>query len=437
MASAPKDPKADRLASIDAYRGFVMLAMASGGLGLGSVLASNPELAPEGTVAGALFRGLVFQLSHVPWEGCAFWDLIQPSFMFLVGTSLAFSVARRERQGQEFLGRLGHALWRSLVLVVLGVFLISNGQPMTNFSFVNVLTQIGLGYPLLFLLADLGWRAQAAAFAVVLALSFGLFALNPPAEAANNEILEYQEFRKAKPDTGPYTGRYASWNKHVNIAAAADRVILNAFPRPEKSAPVFRDRQFWINDGGYQTLNFLPSLATMILGLIAGGWLRTEWGNASKCVALIGGGFLFLILGIACDPSILPIGALADVQAICPIVKRIWTPSWVLFSGGWALLALGLFHLVTEAWERRGWAWPLLVVGRNSIAIYVMAQLLGSWVDATLRTHLAAFDAATGMALAAALTGGAFWPLWRSLLRLAFYWVACWYLDAKRIYIKI
>jgi len=437
MTAAPKDPKAERLVSIDAYRGFVMIAMASSGLGLGSVLASHPELAPEGTIGGTLLRAIAYQLSHIAWQGCAFWDLIQPSFMFLVGTSLAFSVARREKQGQEFLGRLGHALARSIVLVVLGIFLISNGQPMTSFSFVNVLTQIGLGYPLLFLLADLGWRAQAAAFAVVLALSFGLFALNPPTDATVAEIREYQQFRKMEPDTGPYTGRYAAWNKHVNIAASADRELLNAFPRSEKSAPVFHDRQFWINEGGYQTLNFLPSLATMILGLIAGGWLRTEWGKASQCVALIGGGVLFLLLGTACDPAILPIPALADVQVVCPIVKKIWTPSWVLFSGGWALLMLGMFHLITEAWGRKGWAYPLLVVGRNSIAMYVMAQLLGPWVDATLKTHLAAVDAATGWALTAALTGCAFWPIWRSLIRLSFYWVSCWYLDANRIYIKI
>ena len=112
---------------------------------------------------GGPFEAIMIQFDHHPWNGLRFWDLIQPSFMFLVGTSLAFSVARREKQGQEFLGRLGHALARSVVLVLLGIFLISNGQTMTNFSFVNVLTQIGLGYPLLFLMADLGWRAQAAA----------------------------------------------------------------------------------------------------------------------------------------------------------------------------------------------------------------------------------------------------------------------------------
>lgn len=432
-----QEPKAERLVSIDAYRGFVMMAMASSGLGLASVAAANPDWAAEGTFAGGLLRAAAFQASHVSWHGCAFWDLIQPSFMFLVGTSLAFSVARREQDGQGYVGRLGHALARSIVLVLLGIFLISNGQPMTNFSFVNVLTQIGLGYPLLFLLADQGWRIQAAAFVAVLALSFGLFALNPPLAATVAEIQEYQQFRKMEPDTGPYEGRYAAWNKHVNIAASADRLILNAFPRAEKSAPVFHDRQFWINEGGYQTLNFLPSLATMILGLIAGAWLRTEWGKASQCVALIGGGVLFLILGIACDPAILPLPALGKVQSLCPIVKKIWTPSWVLFSGGWALLMLGFFHLATEAWGRKGWAYPLVVVGRNSIAMYVMAQLLGPWVDSTLKTHLAAVDSATGWAIAAALTGGVLWPVWRSLIRLSFYWASCWYLDANRIYIKI
>lgn len=436
-AYSKKNSPTERLVSIDAYRGFVMLAMASGGLGLGSVLSSQPDLAPEGTLLGNLLRGAAYQMSHVAWQGCAFWDLIQPSFMFLVGTSLAFSVAKREKQGQDFLSRFGHALLRSLILVLLGVFLISNNQPMTSFSFVNVLTQIGLGYPFLFLLAGRDWRVQAVGLMVVLGLSFALFTFIPPTPASISEIQEYQQFRKMAVDVGPYEGRFANWNKHVNVAAAADRVLLNFFPWSDAKAPVFHDRQFWINEGGYQTLNFLPSLATMILGLLAGGWLRTTWSVASHCVALIGSGFLLLLLGIACDPAILPISALADAQSLCPIVKRIWTPSWMLFSGGWSLLMLGGFHLVIEAWGARRWAFPLVVVGSNSIAIYVMSQLLGPWVDSSVKTHLTAFDAATGWALLSALTGGAFWPVWRSLLRLTFYWLVCWYLYISRIFIKI
>jgi predicted acyltransferase len=77
------------------------------------------------------------------------------------------------------------------------------------------------------------------------------------------------------------------------------------------------------------------------------------------------------------------------------------------------------------------------VVGSNSIAIYVMSQLLGPWVDSSIKTHLAALDAATGWAVVSALTGGAFWPVWRSLLRLTFYWLVCWYLYSSRIFIKI
>lgn len=437
MATNPKNRPTERLISIDAYRGFVMLAMASGGLGLGSVVAGQPEWAPEGTMLGAILRGAADQMSHVAWRGCAFWDLIQPSFMFLVGTSLAFSAAKREKQGHDFLARLGHAIFRSLILVLLGVFLISNNQPMTNFSLVNVLTQIGLGYPFLFLLAGRDWRIQATSLIAVLGLSFAVFALNPPTPTAISEIQEYQQFRGMSVDTGPFEGRFANWNKHVNVAATADRILLNIFPWTETKSPTFHGRQYWINEGGYQTLNFLPSLATMILGLMAGGWLRTTWSAASHCVALIGSGFLLLLVGIACDPAIVPIPGLADVQSLCPIVKRIWTPSWVLFSGGWSLLMLGGFHLIIEAWGARRWAFPLVVVGSNSIAIYVMSQLLGPWVDTTVKTHLAALDAGTGWTLVSAITGGLLWPVWRSLLRLTFYWLVCWYLYSSRIFIKI
>src|SRR6059058_3307648 len=105
-----KDPPG-RLASLDAYRGFVMLAMASGGLGLAKVAKHFPE--------SPLWGRLAYQVDHVAWRGCSFWDLIQPSFMFIVGVAMPFSYAKRRAEGQPW-GRLFvHALWRSLALIAL------------------------------------------------------------------------------------------------------------------------------------------------------------------------------------------------------------------------------------------------------------------------------------------------------------------------------
>src|SRR4249920_4159098 len=105
MREAPSnDPS--RLASLDAFRGFIMLAMASGGFGLSKIAKSESEAATSG-----FWPVLAYQFDHVAWTGCGFWDLIQPSFMFLVGVSLPFSFSRRERDGESSMARWRHVLW--------------------------------------------------------------------------------------------------------------------------------------------------------------------------------------------------------------------------------------------------------------------------------------------------------------------------------------
>src|SRR4051794_35548521 len=106
-----------RLVSLDAYRGFIMLALASGGLALGKVAEHSPD--------SILWQFLERQSDHVQWGGCSFWDLIQPSFMFIVGVAMPFSYAARRARGDSSARMFMHALGRSLVLIALGVFLAS------------------------------------------------------------------------------------------------------------------------------------------------------------------------------------------------------------------------------------------------------------------------------------------------------------------------
>src|SRR5687768_4154863 len=114
---------------------------------------------------GSTFWSIVaYSTTHVPWQGCSLHDLIQPGFSFLVGAALPFSIDSRRARGQTFGRMLGHAAWRSLVLIFLGIFLRSMGRPHTNWTFEDTLTQIGLGYTVLFLLAFASLRVQIAAF---------------------------------------------------------------------------------------------------------------------------------------------------------------------------------------------------------------------------------------------------------------------------------
>ena len=129
-----------RLQSLDAYRGLIMVTLAFGGFGLASTAENHLATRPDST----FWAALRYQFSHAEWVGCSYWDLIQPSFMFMVGVSMAFSYAKRSALGRPYSRLLGHAVWRSVLLIFLGIFLTSNWGDATNWSFMNVLTQIGL-----------------------------------------------------------------------------------------------------------------------------------------------------------------------------------------------------------------------------------------------------------------------------------------------------
>lgn len=108
-------PLPQRLVSLDAYRGLTMFAMASGGIGLREVSHEFPN--------SPVWRAIGYQTEHVPWVGCSLWDMIQPSFMFIVGVAMIFSCTSREARGQSWGQMAWHAAWRSVVLILLGVFL--------------------------------------------------------------------------------------------------------------------------------------------------------------------------------------------------------------------------------------------------------------------------------------------------------------------------
>lgn len=354
-APLPREKPA-RLVSLDAYRGAIMLFMASGGLALPAVAKHFPD--------SPIWRFLAFNTEHVPWVGCSLWDLIQPSFMFMVGVSMPYSIASRRARGDSETKILAHVLYRAVFLVLLAIFLTSNWSKQTEFVFTNVLAQIGLGYAFLYFLLGRGPRVQMAALAGIL-IGYWLLFLSWPLPQA--EIEFYRDVGVARNWSVGDPGWFAHWEKNANAAAAFDVWFLNLFPRAT---------EFVFNKGGYQTLNFVPSLGTMILGLMAGEMLRTTKSKQQKLGWLLAAGAVCLTLGWLAG------------EFVCPIVKRIWTPSWVLYSAGWTFAMLaGFFWLIDiQGWRR--WAFPLVVVGMNSIAMYCMAQLIKGWVRSSLQIHL-------------------------------------------------
>jgi predicted acyltransferase len=389
------------LVSLDAYRGMVMLAMVSGGLALPTVAESFPE--------SRWWREVAFQLEHVSWGGCAAWDLIQPSFMFIVGVAMPYSLAARHKRGDSSASTLGHALWRAFVLVALGIFLRSNGREQTNFTFEDVSTQIGLGYFFIFLLLGRSWWVPALAAGSILVGYHALFEFWPQPPPDFDPVAA-----GIPADWSQYPGRLAAWNKYLNPAGYFDQWFLNLFPRP---------KPFVVNGGGYQTLSFIPSMATTLFGVLAGLWLRTDRHLIGKVAGLAGVGLLFLAVGTAADSSVWP-GQ--GEWCWAPVVKRIWTPSWAVYSTGWTLVTLSAFVLVIDLWGWRGWSYPLYVVGMNSIAMYVMSWLTKPWIRETFRTHLgnAPFE-------------GTYGPLVESSMVVAALWLICWWMHRRRIYLRI
>ncbi len=387
---------AKRIVSFDAYRGFVMLLMASDGLNFSDVARNFPN--------SHFWQFLAYQTEHTPWRGCSLWDLIQPSFSFLVGVSLPYSIAKRRSTGQTFPSMFGHAVWRAILLTFLGVFLRSMHRPQTYFTFEDTLSQIGMGYVFLFLLGFASKKIQWGALAFILVGYWAAFALYPLPPAG----FDYQSVG-VPPDWHHLTGFAAHWDKNTNLAAAFDQWFLNLFPR---------ESHFVFNDGGYLTLSFIPTLGTMILGLLTGQYLREPGlpGNKVKTMATLG------VAGLI-------VGTLFDVTGICPSVKRIWTPSWVLFSGGWALILLSCFYAIIDlkGWKR--WAFPLIVVGMNSIAMYCMDHLWYDWLKNLFPIFLGPniYN----------IFGAAFAPATQMLMMLTFLWLCCYWLYRRKIFLKV
>jgi heparan-alpha-glucosaminide N-acetyltransferase len=392
-------PASPRLASIDVYRGLVMFLMMAEVLQLAAVAKAFPD--------SHVWAFLASLQTHVDWVGCSLHDLIQPSFSFLVGVALPFSIASRRARGQSTLRMTLHAFWRAALLVALGIFLRSAGQPQTNFTFQDTLTQIGLGYGLLFLLGLRPARDQWIAFGLILFGYWAAFALYP---------LPSAQFDYARVGVSAgwlqehgLSGFAAHWNKNSNLGWAFDTRFLNLFPRRQP---------FVYNAGGYATLSFIPTLGTMILGLLAGGLLRSERGGWNKVRWLVVAGAIGLAMG-----------SLLGWLGVCPVVKRIWTPSWVLFSGGWCFVLLAALVAVVDLWRRRAWAFPFVVIGMNSIAAYCMALLCEGFVRETLKCHLAE-SWFTGL-------GKAYEPMVLGAYVLVILWLVLFSMYRRKIFLRI
>lgn len=309
-----------RLASVDALRGFDMFWIAGG---------SELVVAFVALFANPVPEWLTYQLEHVEWEGFTGWDLIMPLFLFVSGAALPFSIAKWSHSGENkksFYLRLARRvvlLW-ILGMAVQGNLFAYNLDKLHLYS--NTLQAIASGYVIATIfLMTMPLIGQIVATAVLLLAYWAIVMLVPiPGQGAG--ILE------------PWT----------NFALYVDEIVL---------------RQF--RDGTTYTwvLSSLGFGATVMQGAFAGHILRSKLSETNRTLLLLG-------LGLGS----LAVGWIWGIWF--PIIKHIWTSSMVLWSGGWCYLLLAAFYWVIDVQGFRKWAFPLVVIGTNAIAIYVGTHLI-------------------------------------------------------------
>ena len=451
--SADEEPAKLRLVSLDAYRGFIMIMLAANGFGIAQFAKLEATSPVWQSWDREWWQNLAFHFTHPPWEsitgwaGVSFWDLIQPSFMFMVGVAMPYSYARREQQGNSTVKRHLHAALRAIILVLIGVFLYSQREEQTNWIFTNVLAQIGLGYYFAYLLLGRSQRIQLIAFGLILVGYWGFFKLQPPPEgydfAAVNAVADNGEV---------FASPYEAWSKNGNAAHFFDVWFLNALRSPvqpenedaaagdvaavdengESKAEGSSLRRWWFantephsfNGGGYLTLNFIPSIATTLMGILCGQLLMVPVSHRDKLLTLLLAAFACLALGVLAH------------HTVCPIVKRIWSPSWVLFSGGYTIAMLAAFYFVFDALPLRKMAFPLVVLGMNSIAVYLMSQMLRSWVtEKVVQIHFGGM--LKSMFGEGAVSADAIGALVLPTATLAVFWLVAFWMYRNRYFIRV
>jgi len=374
MSSQKKSSfQSERLISLDFFRGLTMFLLVAEGTELWSVMVQEP-------VAGTFLESFFRQFHHHPWNGLRFWDLIQPFFMFIVGVAMPFSYAKRLERGNGKAQITGHILQRSLILLAMGVGLHCVYRHQLVWELWNVLSQLSVTILIAYFLMRFKWSTQ-------IAVSIGLLLFT--------EIL-YRTF--------PLEGYNQPFVKDHNFGSWMDMVLMGKLN----------------NGGGWVAINCIPTAAHTIWGVVAGQVLRSKKipGDKLKFLALMGAVFLMA-------------GYLLDWTSVTPIIKRISTSSFVLASGGWALLVLAFSYWLIDIKKQNKWILPLVVVGMNPIFIYLFFNTIGyQWLNGfvAIFTHgfLEWFNIPEFVM-----------ELITSLSILALEWWLCYYLYRKKIFFRI
>jgi predicted acyltransferase len=347
-----------RLVSVDALRGFDMFWI----VGAESLVQAFNRMSPT-----PVSRFLANQLEHAEWQGFRFYDLIFPLFLFIVGVSIVLSMDRLLASSARK-GALARIARRSVLLFVLGVFYYGGvARAWPDVQLAGVLPRIAICYFIAATLYVLLPR-KGIVVATVLCLVGYWAALM---------FVPFPDIRLAHGTLGK-KGTQADAKAPPELLAGASGTVSGTFEEGHNLAhyvdfrwlPGRKRNLYYTNEG---LLSTTAAVATTLLGVMA-GWLltSTRWSGRQKVAWLLAAG----AAGVA-------LGMLWGLQF--PIIKRLWTSSYVLLAGGYSAVLLGLFYLVVDVWQVRAWCRPLVWMGTNAITIYLVANILGGFNSIAVR----------------------------------------------------
>jgi len=312
--------KQERLLSLDALRGFDMLWISGG---------SYLIIALAALTGWPVMNWAAEQMDHVPWEGFRFFDMIFPLFLFIAGVSMPFSIVKRKQRGESMKKIYMHLLKRLVILILLG--LLYNGILQMDYEkprYASVLARIGLAWFFAAIIVlNTSTRGQVIWFLGIL--------------------LSYWAVMKLIPVPGFGAGVLTP---EGNLAAFIDQKLLPG----SMCCYTYGD-----NEG---LLSTVPAICTALMGALTGHLLISANGKLNglkKAMIILAAGIISLLLGKLWNLSF-------------PIIKNLWTSSFVLYAGGWSLILLSVFYVVIDVWGFRNWAFPFVVIGLNSITIYIL-----------------------------------------------------------------
>ena len=323
MERLEKKSLGDRIASLDALRGFDMFWIIGGD----AICRTLPAIKNAPWT-----RLLARQVEHNPWAGFTFYDLIFPLFLFIIGSVIPFSLLKRLKKGDSKKRLYFHIIKRSLILILLG--LIAGGVlefDFANMRWMGVLQRIGLCYFLVSILViNTKWRTQVGVFVGILLLYWAVTMLVPvPHFGAGNLTPE------------------GCLHSYIDQKVLPGR-ISSEFYGPGDSLGV---------------ISTLTAACSLLLGVFAGTWLKSDRNGGKKTLGFVGSGILCLGLGYLWG-------------TVFPIIKHIWTSSYVLWAGGWCLLLMAVFYWVIDVKGRSRWAFFFVVIGTNAILIYFGQEVI-------------------------------------------------------------